>query len=52
MKMEFKEINLKTDVIENLFQTLENEMIMNTLLNNIKDDVVEYKTHPTATMIK
>ena len=59
MDMELKEIVLKTDVIENLFQQIENlfqqsenEMIINTFLNNIENNIVEYKTHPTATMIK
>ena len=58
MEIELKEITLilKTDIIENLFQQIENEMIINTFLNNIENNIenniVEYKTHPTATMIK
>ena len=52
MEIELKEIVLKTDVIENLFQQIENEMIIITFLNNIENNIVEYKTHPTATMIK
>ena len=54
MEIELKEITLilKTDIIENLFQQIENEMIMNKFLKNIKSDTVEYKIHPTATMIK
>jgi hypothetical protein len=30
---------------------LDYENIIETFLNNIKDHTVEYKTHPTATMI-
>ena len=37
-------------IIDNLFQEIENLMIMNTFLNTIKP--VEYKIHPTASMIK
>jgi hypothetical protein len=37
-------------IINNLFQEIENLMIMNTFLSNVKP--VEYKVHPTATMIK
>ena len=50
MEIELKEIVLKPDVIED-FQQSENEMIINTFLNNIENNIVEYKTHPTATMI-
>jgi hypothetical protein len=50
------ELILKSDIIEDLFQQIENEIIMNTFLNNldkpIEKKTVEYKTHPTATMIK
>ena len=54
MEIELKEITLilKTDIIENLFQQIENEMIMNKFLKNMKSDTVEYKIHPTSTMIK
>ena len=50
------ELIVKSDIIEDLFQQIENEMIMNTFLNNldkpIEKKTVEYKIHPTATMIK
>ena len=40
-------------IINNLFQEIDNLIIMNTFLSNIKDNNnVEYKIHPTATMIK
>ena len=37
--MELKEIVLKTDVIENLFQQIEHERIINTFLNNIENNI-------------
>ena len=50
------ELIVKSDIIADLFQQIENEMIMNTFLNNldkpIEKKTVEYKIHPTATMIK
>jgi hypothetical protein len=50
------ELILKSEIIEDLFQQIEDEMIMHTFLNNLDKPIemktVEYKTHPTATMIK
>jgi hypothetical protein len=37
-------------IINNLFQEIENLMIMNTFLSNVKPG--EYKIHPTSNMIK
>ena len=46
-------LNNNNKMINNLFQEIENLMIMNTFLSNVKDNnTVEYKIHPTATMIK
>ena len=36
--------------IDNLFQEIEYQMIVNKFLSNVKP--IEYKIHPTATMIK
>jgi hypothetical protein len=71
--MNLEAFNFGDEIINNLLQTIENEMIMNTFLNNIENNIengmimdtflnniennienhiFEYKTHPTATMIK
>ena len=49
--------SINSVIIDYLFQEIENIMIMNTFLDNIKDndsiiEPVEYKIHPTASMIK
>jgi hypothetical protein len=45
--------NINNMIIDNLFQRIENLMIMHTFLSNIKNDnPIIRPVHPTASMIK